>query len=239
MPEITKLSDRISYSKASEEPLSSDVIIIEGDRYTYFFDVGNNEEVAEYLNTLPKKKKIVISHFHQDHMGNVGRVSFEGIYMGAETEKHLQKYIPDYAKERMSELRMAMENLMTGEKGEPKYQIPWERILIQDGVTLEIHPIPNSHAKGSLVLMIDEMYLFLGDSLYPKVQEDHYVYNAQLLKEEIELLKRLPAEMVFSSHEARPLKRKDGVVRFLEQIYAKREKGEPYIRVSRSDNGQK
>ncbi|MBE5952411.1 MAG: MBL fold metallo-hydrolase [Lachnospiraceae bacterium] len=233
MPEVLRVNDRISYIKASTEPLSSDVILVEGDEYSYLFDVGNNEEVAAYLEQLPKKKKIVLSHFHQDHMGNVGRVSFEGIYMGAETEKHLQKYIPDYAKERMSELCMAMENLMTGEKGEPKYQIPWERILIQDGVTLEIYPIPNSHAKGSLVLMIDEMYLFLGDSLYPKVQEDHYVYNAQLLKEEIELLKRLPAEMVFSSHEARPLKRKDGVVRFLEQIYAKREKGEPYIRVSR------
>lgn len=207
MPEITKLNDRISYIKASEEPLSSDVIIIEGDRYTYLFDVGNNEEVAVYLEQLPKKKKIVLSHFHQDHMGSIGRLSFDAVYVGKGTEKYLEETMPR--------------------------QVLCEPMLIEDGVQLEIYPVPNSHAKGSLVLMVDKEYLFLGDSLYSKVQEDKYVYNAQLLKEEIGLLKRLPAKTVFSSHEVRPLKGKGGVVRFLEQIYSKRETGDPYIRISR------
>ena len=58
MLEVRKINDRISYIKASTEPLSSDVILIEGDEYTYLFDVGNNEEVALQLETLPKKKKI-------------------------------------------------------------------------------------------------------------------------------------------------------------------------------------
>ena len=207
MPEVIRINDRISYIKASTEPLSSDVIMIEGDEYSYVFDVGNNEEVAEYLNALPKKKKIVISHFHQDHTGNMGRVLFDIVYVGKGTEKDLEEAMP--------------------------HQILCEPVSIQDGVELEIHPVPNSHAKGSLVLMVDKEYLFLGDSLYSKVQDDKYVYNAQLLKEEIELLKHLSAETVFSSHEVRPLKRKDGVVRFLEQIYVKREAGEPYIRISR------
>lgn len=213
MLEVLRINDRVSCIKASTEPLSSDVILVEGDEYSYIFDVGNNEEVAEYLNTLPKKKKIVISHFHQDHMGSIGKVSFDTVYVGKGTEKYLEKTMP--------------------------HQVLCEPMLIQDGVELEIYPVPNSHAKGSLVLMVGKEYLLLGDSLYSKVQDEKYVYNAQLLKEEIALLKRLPAETVFSSHEARPLKRKDGVVRFLEQIYAKRETGEPYIRVSRSDNGQK
>ena len=207
MPEVIRINDRISYIKASTEPLSSDVIMIEGDEYSYVFDVGNNEEVAEYLNALPKKKKIVISHFHQDHTGNMGRVLFDIVYVGKGTEKYLEEAMP--------------------------HQILCEPVSIQDGVELEIYPVPNSHAKGSLVLMVDKEYLFLGDSLYSKVQDDKYVYNAQLLKEEIELLKHLSAETVFSSHEVRPLKRKDGVVRFLEQIYVKREAGEPYIRISR------
>ena len=41
MPEVIRINDRISYIKASTEPLSSDVILIEGDEYAYFFDVGN------------------------------------------------------------------------------------------------------------------------------------------------------------------------------------------------------
>lgn len=212
MPEVIRINDRISYIKASEEPLSSDVVIIDGDEYTYLFDVGNDEEVAAYLETLPKKKKVILSHFHQDHMGNIGKISFETVYAGKGTEKYLEKTMPR--------------------------QVLCETMLIEDGVQLEIHPVPNSHAKGSLVLMVDKKYLFLGDSLYSKMQDDKYAYNAQLLKEEIELLKRLPAEMVFSCHEVRPLKRKDAVIRFLEQIYAKREKGDPYIRVSRSGNGE-
>lgn len=207
MPEVIRINDRISYIKASAEPLSSDVVIVEGDAYSYIFDVGNNEEVASYLEALPKKKKVILSHFHQDHMGSIGRMSFDTVYVGKGTEKYLEETMPR--------------------------QVLCEPASIQDGVELEIYPIPNSHAKGSLVLMVDKEYLFLGDSLYSKVQDDKYVYNAQLLKEEIELLKRLPAETVFSSHEVRPLKRKDGVVRFLEQIYAKREAGEPYIRISR------
>ena len=68
---------------------------------------------------------------------------------------------------------------------------------------------------------------------YSKAEGDSYVYNAQLLKEEIELLKSLPGCQIFSSHEARPVKSKVGVVRFLEQIYVKREKNDAYIRVSR------
>ena len=182
---------------------------------------------------MSKKKKIVISHFHPDHMGNIGSISFETVYAGAESEKHFQKYIAGYAKERMQDLEEVLEGQLAGTWKEQKYQIPFEPIVIQDGVELEIHPMPNSHAKGSLVLMVDKEYLFLGDSLYSKVQENQYVYNAQLLKEEIELLRCLPATTVFSSHEDRPLKRKDGVIRFLEQIYGKREKGEAYIRIER------
>ena len=95
--------------------------------------------------------------------------------------------------------------------------------------------MPNSHAKGSLLLQVNEEFIFVGDSLYSKVEGDCYVYNAQLLKEEIELLKRLPGTNIFSSHEERPVKAKAGVVRFLEQIYAKREKNDAYIRVSRKE----
>ena len=101
MPEDSKLSEQIkineqiSYIKASDNPLSADVILAEGQEYLYVFDVGNNEQVAEYINSIPKKKRVVLSHFHADHMGNIGRVNRENVYFGANTEKYFQQYIPE------------------------------------------------------------------------------------------------------------------------------------------------
>ena len=163
------IAEHLSYIKASDNPLSADVILVEGEEYLYVFDVGNNEQVAEYLNSLPKKKRVILSHFHTDHMGNLGRVKWESVYFGANTEKYFQQYIPDYVAQRVF----------------PRYVTVVDVVKIQDGVSLEIHHTPNSHAKGSLLLQVNEEYIFIGDSLYSKVDGENYVYNAQLLKEEI------------------------------------------------------
>ena len=238
--EPIKITEQISYVKASDNPLSADVILVDGQEYLYVFDVGNNEQVAEYLNAIPKKKRVILSHFHTDHMGNIGRVDWESVYFGANTEKYFQHYIPDYAAQRFAELPGALagalgENEMADKRSFPRYVTVFDTVKIQDDVAIEIHHVPNSHAKGSLLLQVNEEFIFVGDSLYSKAEGDCYVYNAQLLKEEIELLKRLPGTNIFSSHEERPVKAKAGVIRFLEQIYAKREKNDAYIRVSRKE----
>lgn len=236
MVELIKISDRISYIKASDVPLSADVILVDGQEYLYVFDVGNNEQVAAYLNSLPKKKRVILSHFHTDHMGNIGRVQWENVFFGANTEKYFQHYIPDYAAQRFSELPSALAGALAGEADGKvqtlsRYVTVFDSVKISDGVTIEIYHVPNSHAKGSLLLQADGEYIFLGDSLYSRAEENSYVYNVQLLKEEMEVLKGLPGTKVFSSHEERPVKSKAGVIRFLEQIYAKREKNDAYIRV--------
>lgn len=238
MIEPIKITENISYIKASDNPLSADVVLAEGREYLYVFDVGNDEQVAEYLNSLPKSKRVILSHFHADHMGNVGRVNWNNVFFGANTEKYFQQYIPDYAKQRFAELPGALTGALDGKIPEkcctfPRYVTVFDTIKIQDGISIEIHHVPNSHAKGALLMQVNEEYIFIGDSLYSKVEGDTYVYNAQLLKEEIELLKKLQGTKIFSSHEDRPIKEKAGVVRFLEQIYAKREKNDAYIRVSR------
>lgn len=237
------IAEHISYIKASDNPLSADVILIEGQEYLYVFDVGNNEQVSEYLNSLPKKKRVILSHFHADHMGNIGRVNWDNVYFGANTEKYFQQYIPDYAAQRFAELPGALagtfqsgvseEKKASQKQSFPRYVTVFDAINIKDGVFVEIYHVPNSHAKGSLLLQVNEELIFIGDSLYSKVDGDYYVYNAQLLKEEIELLKRLPGTKVFSSHEERPVKDKTAVLRFLEQIYEKRDKNDAYIRVSK------
>jgi glyoxylase-like metal-dependent hydrolase (beta-lactamase superfamily II) len=228
--------EQISYIKASHNPLSADVILVEGQECLYVFDVGKNEQVAEYLNSIPKKKRGILSHFHTDHMGNIGRVEWENVYFGANTEKYFQHYIPDYAAQRFTELPGALSlALGTGalEGIFQKFVTVFDTVKIEDGVSIEIHHMPNSHAKGALLMQVNEEYLFVGDALYSKAEGDNHVYNAQLLREEIELLKKLPGTKVFSSHETRPVKSKTVVIRFLEQIYEKRNKNDAYIRVGK------
>lgn len=234
MIEPIGITDNISYIKASDAPLSADVILVDGQEYLYVFDVGNNEKVAEYLNSIPKKKRVILSHFHPDHMGNIGRVEFETVFVGGNTEKYLQNYIENYEEERLRELPGMMTNTVReGADREKQYFARYETVLepvvIDDRLSLELHPVPNSHAKGSLLLQVDNSYILIGDSLYSKVKGEHYVYNAQLLKEEIALLQSLPAEKIFSSHEREPVKGKDGVIRFLQSIYEKRTKEEADI----------
>lgn len=213
--ERVNINEYMSYIPASKNPLSADVILIEGEKYLYLFDVGNNEEVAAYLDALPKKKRVILSHFHADHTGSIGRVTFETVYAGPIMGKYYQYFIPDYEKEKESE----------------KYQTVAKTVQISDGVDLEIHPVPSSHAKGSLLVQVNGEYILLGDAFYSRSKDRKPVYNVQLLKEEIQLLNGLSGDKLFLSHEKRPVKAKKGMVKFLEKIYEKRKKDNPYIEV--------
>ena len=209
------LTEHISYIAASKNPLSADVVLIEGKEYLYLFDVGNNEEVAAYLDALPKKKKVILSHFHADHTGSIGKVLFETVYAGPIMGKYYQYFVPGYEKDREPE----------------KYLTVTEPVKLSDGVELQIFPMPSSHAKGSLLVQVDEEYILLGDGIYSRKKDGKAVYNVQLLKEQIKLLQELSGEKLFLSHEKRPVKAKRSMVKFLEKIYEKREKNNPYIAI--------
>ena len=96
---------------------------------------------------------------------------------------------------------------------------------------LRIFQIPSSHTKGCLGLEVGNEYAFVGDALYCKAKDGHYAYNAQLLKDEIEVLKELKASKLLVSHFKGLVRPKDEVIAELEQIYSKREKNNPDIRV--------
>ena len=86
---------------------------------------------------------------------------------------------------------------------------------------IRIFQIPSSHTKGCLGLEIGNEYAFVGDALY----------NAQLLKDEIEVLKKLKAPKLLVSHFRGLVRPKDEVIAELEAIYNMREKNNPDIRV--------
>lgn len=227
MPRIVKLTDRIQYLQVSYEPLSADVVAVRGDSAWWIFDVGACDEAVQFINDLPRvfadckvegdaaaplKKNIVISHFHRDHLLNVvrhcnGEVSldFDALYVGSHASK------------------------VVGEMSDREKVVVSSPLSFVDGVKIQILPIPNSHAKGSLALIVDD-YVFLGDATYPMVGHGTPdVYNVQILGEQIALLKSLAATCFCLSHKRGLVRDKDSVIQFLESVYARRQKNENYI----------
>lgn len=233
MTKIVKLTDRIRYLQMSYEPLSADVVAVRGDSAWWIFDVGACDEAVDFINALPRssessthldtseciknatvplKKNIVISHFHRDHLLNVVRhcngvvsLDFDTLYVGS----HASKVVGEIA-------------------GHEKITVS-SPLLFDDVVHIEILPVPNSHAKGALALIVDD-FVFLGDATYPMVGHgEPDVYNVQILEQQIKMLKSLTASRFCLSHKRGLVRDKSSVIQFLESVLARRQKNENYI----------
>lgn len=204
MSERICITERLSYFKARSSPLSSDIGVFEGRGHIWCFDVGNGSEMADCLKTLPKPRQIVLSHFHEDHIGNLAYADYEALRQSAYTFKHT-------------------------EKGE----IVRGSVTFEDGALIRLFEIPSSHAKGCIGMEIDEKYAFLGDSTYCSAKNVHgrsvYAYNATLLADEIKVLKGLRAEYFLLSHDEKFVREKAEVVAELQEIYGRRDPHCPYI----------
>ena len=237
MPRIVKLTDRIQYLQVSYEPLSADVVAVRGDSAWWIFDVGACDMAVDFINALPRnsvnesasrgslensesvapvaiplKKNIVISHFHRDHLLNVVRhcngevlLDFDTLYVGSHASK------------------------VVGEMSDREKVTVAAPLSFDDGMHIEILPIPNSHAKGSLALVVDD-FVFLGDATYPMVGHgEPDVYNVQILEQQIKMLKSLSASRFCLSHKRGLVRDKSSVIQFLESVFARRQKNENYI----------
>ena len=235
MTKIVKLTDRIRYLQMSYEPLSADVVAVRGDSAWWIFDVGACDRAVDFINALPRhpvsenialhengecagaaavplKKNIVISHFHRDHLLNVQRMC------GGEISLDINAlYVGAYASKTFGEIEGVAKNVVM------------EPLAFDDGVQIQILPMPNSHAKGSLALIVDD-YVFLGDATYPMVGHgEPDVYNVQILEQQIKMLKSLTASRFCLSHKRGLVRDKTSVIQFLESVYARRQKNENYI----------
>lgn len=90
---MISLTDNISYIPATEEPFTADVAFIRTKECIWIYDVGTTDEIAEYINSISEPIKIVISHFHPDHLKNLEKIQCDEIYGGKETVKHIGKGI--------------------------------------------------------------------------------------------------------------------------------------------------
>lgn len=139
---MTHIDEKITCIEATDNPLSADVYFIEGNEYTYIIDAGSNDYAYEQITSIDKKK-IIITHFHQDHCENIKRIDIADgdLFVGNYTRKTLEK-------------GTVVDAEMT----------------ISDGVKLRIIPIKNSHAKDSLCVVVNDEYLFLGDAFYSSIK---------------------------------------------------------------------
>ncbi len=194
------VNEKISYIEATDNPLSADIGIVKEENASWLYDVGNGETSISGLNG---SYNVVLSHFHADHIGNIDKIRAKELYLSKET----YEYLPN-------------------ETATSNIHIVTEPIHIGN---LHIFPLPSSHAKGSLGLEIDGTYAFVGDALYCMTKNNNYVYNEQLLKEEIDVLKSISSPFVLVSHFKGFIRKKEDVLQELETIYEMRIKGCPEI----------
>ena len=195
---IKTITDNITFLPASENPLSADVYFIKGKERTYIIDVGSNDEAYGLVNEVDNKT-VIITHFHEDHASNLKRIELED------------------------------ENLLVGDYTQEAYNkgtVVKEPLEINDGLSIKVFAIANSHAKGALCVTVNDEYLFLGDSFYCSIKG----YNVSLLHDEIEFLKSVDFSKAIFSHEEK-IHTKDEVIRELEECFSKREAGNPYIKL--------
>lgn len=91
------ITDNISYTPASREPLSAEVFFIKKNEKVYIYDVGNGEQYIEAINII-ENKIIVLSHFHPDHIYNLNKLENYTLYQSKNTAKYtkIQDYLTEF-----------------------------------------------------------------------------------------------------------------------------------------------
>lgn len=84
------IDENIEVIKASENPLSADVVFIKENDITYIYDVGASDEAYNALVNAGGKRIVILSHFHEDHVKNLTRFEPDKIYASKETIKHIK-----------------------------------------------------------------------------------------------------------------------------------------------------
>ena len=199
---LKMITKQISYLPASEEPLSAEVGIIHGANFTWIFDVGSNAEAVKIIQNIAGRKNIVLSHFHADHMANMSRLNYTNVYCSNYTRTKLPK-------------GLVVNSLLFFEDG---------------GVQLRLFSLPSTHSKGAVGLEVNGEYVFLGDAVYGAPKQGKMVYNINMLKDMLVVLAGLKAQKFLLSHAVDFIQPKEKVLTELQQLYAKRQPGEAYLR---------
>ena len=137
--DMNTISGKIKYLPATNDPLSADVYCIEGDKYCYVYDVGNDERSLQYINQIVKEKVVVLSHHHKDHTGNIVGLHYRDLYVGKKTYEIIGKGI-----------------------------IVEDALTINDGVRIDVSHCVSPHTEGSLIITVDNEYTLIADLYFTR-----------------------------------------------------------------------
>lgn len=140
---MNTIGKRIRYLPATNEPLSADVYLIDGDKYCYFYDVGSNENSLHHINQIRKEKVVVLSHYHKDHTGNIEEIQYHDLYVGKKTQEVIGKGT-----------------------------IIEDKLTIHDGVKIDVIHCTSPHTDGSLIITVDHAYTFIADLYFTRPPYD-------------------------------------------------------------------
>ena len=108
------------------------------------FDVGTSDEAHAAIAALDKPVWVILSHFHQDHIGNMACLRPEKIFAGARTCKYVEN-------------AALVDAPMT----------------ICDGVEIVVRPCVSPHAPGCLIATVDGEVTLIGDLTYARSGTGH------------------------------------------------------------------
>ena len=137
--DMNAIGKRIKYLPATNDPLSADVYLIDGDKCCYIYDVGNNENSLQYINQLCKEKVVILSHYHKDHTGNIEGARYRDLFVGTKTYEVIGKGI-----------------------------IVEDAFTINDGVKIDVIHCTSPHTDGSLIVTIDNEYTLIADLYFTR-----------------------------------------------------------------------
>lgn len=165
------------------------------DAYTIMIDAGYNydrlAEKMQWLNINPKEiKEILITHQDTDHVGAIEKGS-DGLFR--ESTIYIGRIENEYLEGRKRR------KVFWGFYKLPQVQIDQKKVLVDDGqvfyignIKIEAFLVPG-HTWGHLVYLIDDTYLFTGDTIWFGADGGYAFLNtlAEDRKLQMKSLKRL------------------------------------------------
>lgn len=90
---IIRLNNLISYISPTENPLSANVVMIQGKEALWLYDVGNHPDIPQVIEQFRdgRNVNVILSHFHEDHTGGLPDIAYNEIYQGKYTYRHTEK----------------------------------------------------------------------------------------------------------------------------------------------------
>ena len=69
---IIRINNLISYISPTENPLSANVVMIQGKEALWLYDVGNHPDIPQVIEQFRdgRNVNVILSHFHEDHTGH-------------------------------------------------------------------------------------------------------------------------------------------------------------------------